>query len=182
MSTNQRRVWTAFSLCALWFALPASAQDLTHKAPAQSQGVLITGVTLHPVSGPPTENSFVLFDGGVIKRSGPVGDVKPSDAKAGNWRVIDAKGKHVYPGLISPFSHIGLTEIQSVAATIDTSETGGVTPEVRAAIAVNPDSTLIPVARTNGVLVAGVFPEGGTISGQVAVIQLDGWTMEQMAV
>src|SRR5690606_28248356 len=50
------------------------------------------------------------------------------------------------------------------------------------AVSVNPDSTLIPVARTGGILIAGTFPTGGTIPGRASVLQLDGWTWEDMAI
>jgi len=55
-------------------------------------------------------------------------------------------------------------------------ETGAINPNARAATSINPDSELIPVARSNGILTAHVVPEGGLISGQSAVIRLDGWT------
>ncbi len=45
----------------------------------------------------------------------------------------------------------------------------------------NPDSTLIPVTRSNGILLAAIAPEGGLIPGQASVIRLDGWTMADMA-
>src|SRR5262249_15165598 len=41
---------------------------------------------------------------------------------------------------------------------------------------------LLPVTRSNGVLAAGVFPSGGTIPGRASVIQLEGWTHEDMTV
>ncbi|MBY0308316.1 MAG: amidohydrolase family protein, partial [Phycisphaerales bacterium] len=100
---------------------------------------------------------------------------------ASGTTVIDARGKHVYPGLIAPYTHLGLNEIGSVRPSRDIDETGGVTPEVRASVAVNPDSWLLPVTRANGVLLAGVFPTGDTIPGRAGVIRLDGWTSEEMA-
>jgi hypothetical protein len=41
---------------------------------------------------------------------------------------------------------------------------------------------MFPVTRVNGVLSAGVFPQGGLIPGRASVITLDGWTIEEMAV
>src|SRR5207249_248478 len=55
-------------------------------------------------------------------------------------------------------------------------------PNVRSITSVNPDSELIPVARSAGVLTALSVPEGGIISGQSAVLRLDGWTPEEMIV
>jgi imidazolonepropionase-like amidohydrolase len=75
---------------------------------------------------------------------------------------------------------MGLVEINSVRATLDQAEIGGVNPNVRSWVAVNPDSELIPVARANGVLLTLTAPTGGVISGVSAVLQLDGWTYEDM--
>jgi imidazolonepropionase-like amidohydrolase len=49
-------------------------------------------------------------------------------------------------------------------------------------VAVNPDSEIIPVTRSNGVLVTLAAPFGGLMSGRSGVIQLDGWTWEEMTV
>ena len=89
---------------------------------------------------------------------------------------------HVYPGLIAANTQLGLVEIGAVRATLDYNETGDVAPEVRAAVSVNPDSTIIPVTRLNGILTAGVFPLGGTIPGRASVIRMDGWTWEDLAI
>ncbi len=73
---------------------------------------------------------------------------------------------------------LGLQEINAVRATVDTSELGDINPDSRADVAVNFDSELLPVARSGGVLIAGVTPTGGIISGTVAAMRLDGWTRE----
>jgi imidazolonepropionase-like amidohydrolase len=152
-----------------------AAQDLTPRATAPSAPVVIVGATIHPVSGPPIEGGAIAFHEGRITA---VGRVTPESG----WTVVDARGKHVYPGMIGAVTQLGLSEIGSVRASRDFAETGEITPEVRAAVAVNPDSTLLPVTRQNGVLSVGVFPSGGVIPGRVSVLQLEGWTHEQMAV
>ncbi|PZR76925.1 MAG: hypothetical protein DLM73_01175 [Chthoniobacterales bacterium] len=96
--------------------------------------------------------------------------------------VIDATGKHVYPGLINANTVLGLVEIGAVRATVDVEESGGINPNVRSATSINPDSELIPVARNSGVLTALSVPEGGLLSGQSAVLRLDGWTPEEMTI
>lgn len=182
--------WLAACIGAL-AAGPAAAQDLGLKAPAQTEPVVIHSATVHTVSGQTLTNSWVYFHEGKIVGLGP----GPMPRFATPPRMIDGTGKHVYPGLVTPYSQLGLTEIQAVRATLDISESGQATPEVRAVAAVNPDSTLIPVTRSNGVLVAGVFPQvslgglssffegpGGLIPGRAGVIRLEGWTYEDMAV
>ena len=94
--------------------------------------------------------------------------------------VIDVSGKHVYPGLISASTYIGLTEIEAVRASLDRAETGRINPNVRAEVAVNPESELIPVTRANGITLAVCAPSGGIISGTSAMLMLDGWTWEEM--
>ena len=73
----------------------------------------------------------------------------------------------------------GSSKINSIRATVDAREIGPLNPNVRAIVAVNPDSEIIPVTRSNGVLLALTAPYGGLMSGQSAVIQLDGWTWEE---
>jgi len=65
---------------------------------------------------------------------------------------------------------------------VDDKETGQLNPNVRAEVAVNPDSEIIPTTRSNGVLLTLTSPSGGLISGRSAVIQLDGWTWEDMLI
>lgn len=154
------------------------AQDLGHKAPPQKRTVLIENAFLHPISAPDIERGWIHFEGGVIRGIGE-GD---APVLPGEVQRFDVSGGHVYPGFISAVTTIGLVEIGQVEATIDRSETGDLTPEVRAAVAINPDSTVIPVTRTNGVLAAGVFPSGGLIPGRAAVIGLEGWTWEGMVI
>lgn len=156
---------------------PAPAQDLTVKAPPQSAPIAIVNATVHPVSGPAIEGGHVVFDKGRITSVGPGPYTLP-----GPGTVIDATGKHVWPGLIGAVTQIGLTEIQAVRATLDFREVSRVSPEVFAAVAVNPDSTIIPVTRSSGVLAVGVFPTGGLIPGRASVIRLEGWTWEDMTV
>lgn len=170
-----RSLKATLSLAALAAIAPlAGAQDLLPKAAPQERPVLIRGATLHLGDGEVMEGKDLLFDRGVITAVGA--GSTPDGAE-----VIDAEGKHVYPGFVLATSVLGLVEVESVDMTIDQREAGTYNPEVFAAVAVNPDSWWLPVARRNGVLVAGVFPQGGVIPGRVSAIQLDGWTWEDMA-
>ena len=82
---------------------------------------------------------------------------------------------------MAPYTHLGLTEIGAVRASTDMTESGELNPELRAAVAVNPDSTLLPVTRSNGVLTFATFPRGGAVPGRASVMSMDGWTWEDMA-
>jgi imidazolonepropionase-like amidohydrolase len=129
---------------------------------------------IHTLTGEPIQDGTIVFDKGRITELGP--RMAPPESA----EVIDLQGRHVYPGLIEAHSQLGLTEIGSTRSTIDSSETGNLNPNVSAHVAVNPDSELIPVTRANGVLLALSAPVGGLVSGKASVIQLDGWTWEQM--
>ena len=138
--------------------------------------VLLSGADVYTVSGEVIRGGQVLMNGGKIVAVG-----KDVEAPAGARR-IDLAGKRVYPGLFATGNDLGLAEVRSVRGMIDTSEAGDINPNARAEVAVNPDSELIPVARANGVLLNLTMPSGGMLSGTSAVLQLDGWTWEEMTV
>lgn len=163
-------------------ACGASAQDLTHKAPPQKDTVCLYNVVIHPISGPVIEQGFITFRDGKIQEVEKGMPHVPAPGAAPGYNAIDAKGKHVYPGLIGSVTHLGLQEFPAVRQSVDANESGDFTPEVVAATAVNPDSTLLPVTRTNGILTVCTMPNGGLIPGQASVINLDGWTTDEMTV
>lgn len=173
--TNPQRLVFLLSLGAL--VADASAQDLGVTAPPQKGPIAITDVTIHPVSSEPIESGWIRFENGRITGLG--GNERSFDQ---DTQVISAPGKSVYPGIIHAYTQLGLVEISSVSESRDGREFGAYNPEARAIVAVNPDSTLIPVARANGILLAGSFPDGGRVSGWGTVIRADGWTTEDMAV
>ncbi|MFN0069555.1 MAG: amidohydrolase family protein [Limisphaerales bacterium] len=140
-----------------------------------ADSLAITNATLHTVVGPVMTNAAILVRGGRITALGHAG-IGPADV------TVDATGLHLFPGLIAPVAALGLLEIDAVRATRDTTEVGAFTPDVYAWVAVNPDSELIPVARANGFTHAQPVPQGGVVSGHSAVIALDGWTVEEVAV
>lgn len=162
------------SILALAFTAAASAQSVI---PNSGTGgtIAIRNGTIHTVTGPVIERGHLVIVDGRIAAITTDGSAIPSGA-----RSIDATGLHVYPGLIDSGTNVGLTEISSVAGSVDVSETGELNPNARVAVALNPHSEVIPVTRVNGVTSAVVFPEGGVVSGQDALINLSGWTPAEM--
>ncbi|PVW13526.1 amidohydrolase family protein [Marixanthomonas spongiae] len=143
-------------------------------APKQTQAITIKGATAHIGDGSVLENSTIVFENGKITAIGTAIPTK------GN--VIDATGKHVYPGIIAPVSTLGLGEIDAVRPTIDDDEIGDMIPNVRSLIAYNAESKVVESMRPNGVLLAQVTPQGGRISGTSSIVQLDAWNWEDAAV
>lgn len=161
---------------ALMFGLSAtlSASDQIPGG-KQTKPIVLKGGIVHTVSGGTIEAGTVVFVAGKITAVGKDAAI-PEGAE-----IIDCTGKHIYPGLFDAHSQIGLIEIEAVRATVDTAETGSLNPNVRAEVAFNPDSELIPVTRANGVLLGLSAPTGSLVNGRSAVMQLDGWTWENMA-
>ncbi|MEQ8763665.1 MAG: amidohydrolase family protein [Planctomycetota bacterium] len=142
---------------------------------AQGPVTVIRGAMIHPVSRPAIERGNVVLRGNRIVA---VGDVSIPDGA----NVIAAEGLHVYPGLIDSGSGVGLTEVGSVQGTIDNRELGDVNPELKTWLALNPDSEIIPVTRVGGITTVLTRPSGSLINGQASLVNLDGWTTEQIVV
>lgn len=171
---------SALLASALWLlATPLTAQDLLPKAAPQQAPIVLRNAALYTMDRGVILGGTLLMDGGTI-RGVWAADEKP--AVPANATVLDLAGKSVFPGMISAHTTLGLVEISAVRQTVDTDELGDMSPEAIAGVAVNPDSTAIPVARSNGVLAAAVFPSGGLMPGRMSVIQLDGWTNADLAV
>ncbi|MEE4244723.1 MAG: amidohydrolase family protein [Kangiellaceae bacterium] len=162
--------------CALTLvSATALANDIV-PAKKQSQPILIKGATLHTVTDGIKQNHDLLLDNGVIK------NIATGIAAPNNALVIDAAGKHVYPGMIGLVSNLGLVEIGAVRATRDASEVGRYTPEVKAHVAYNSDSEVIPTIRSNGLTHVQATPTGNGLNGQSSLMQLDSWNWQDALV
>jgi imidazolonepropionase-like amidohydrolase len=163
------------ALAAILFCTPLFAHDQIPGEP-QTGPIVIKNATIHPIDRPTIDEGWLLLEDGKITGIGSAVAV-PAGAIE-----IDGSGKHLYPGLIESVSDIGLREISAVTATDDRLEYGDRNPNARSWVAVNPDSELIPVARAGGVLTAMTAPLGKWMRGQTAVLNLDGWTAQEMAI
>ncbi len=177
------RSLSAFALaCSAAITSLAAGQSAQIPAPATTSPVIVVDAVLHPVSPEQPhriDRGWVRFDGGRIVALG-AGDPTAADRKGAE--IVEADGLSLVPGFISAPSQIGLLEVGAVDATDDRRESGDITPEAAAWIAVNPDSDLIPVARSAGILHTLATPVGGTLPGRTSVLRLDGWTTEDLAV
>ena len=150
----------------------------TFVVPAEAQTIAITGGKVYPVSGPPIEHGTVLMRDGKIVAVGANVDVP-----AGATRV-DATGKWVTPGLVDAGNQLGLVEIEAVADTRDDRATGtnGIAAAFRAWEGFNSTSVSVRSSRNEGVTSVVVFPQGGLVAGQVAVLDLADGSPKQMLV
>lgn len=154
----------------------ASAQSPV-VAPAQQKAIMLQGATIHTGTGEVISNGSIVFDKGKIIA---VGSNIQADGQ--KYEVIDVSGRHIYPGLIFPNTGVGLSEIGSgVDVANDLRETGDLNPNVRAIAAYNTDSHVIPVLRSNGILLAQVVPQGSLLPGSSSIVQFDAWNWEDAA-
>jgi len=157
-------------------------------AVAAGETILIRDADVYPVTGKEMKGVSILIQDGKIAEIGAK-IVPPKGA-----RIVEAKGMRVYPGMIDSGTELGLSEIPAVRESVDTGELGEFMPQLKALVAVNPDSEHFGVVRVNGITSAMTFPSSGggggrfgggdrqLISGQAALIHTEGWTWEDMEI
>jgi imidazolonepropionase-like amidohydrolase len=161
---------------------PGVAQQIGN--PTAQQGItgtrgifVIRNARIVTVSGADIENGSIVIRDGKIEAVGTNVTV-PRGAKE-----IEGRGLTVYPGMIDVATAMGLVEVpQGAAGTVDTAEVGDTNPHAKAIVAVNPHSAHIGVTRVDGITSVVTMPQGGLISGQAALINLNGTSPKEMAV
>ena len=168
-----RRIQFALGFAAMFtFAVVLKLEAQSPKGKYGS--FALTNAHIETVTKGIIENGTVVISNGKITGVG-TNVVVPSGAE-----VIDCKGQWIYPGLIDSGTQLGLSEIGSDSRTKDYNELGDIIPQMKALTAVNPNSVLIPVTRVNGVTTVIAMPEGDLIPGTAALINLYGYTPDQM--
>ncbi len=144
---------------------------------------LIRGVDVYPVTSKPMMGVSVLV------QDGKIAEISAKIVPPKGMKIIEGKGLRVYPGMIDSATNLGLQEIESTAVTVDTGEQGEFMPQLRALVAVNPESEHFGAVRVNGITSAITLPGGGgrgggrqSIAGQAALIHTSGWTWEDMEI
>lgn len=135
---------------------------------------VLTNATIQTVTKGIITNGTLIISNGKITYVGAATNA-PQGAE-----VIDCKGKWIYPGFIDSGTDLGLSEVGSDPRTRDMNEIGEVIPQMQALTAVNPNSVLIPVTRVSGVTTVLTSPDGGMFPGTAALINLHGYTPDQM--
>lgn len=147
---------------------------------AMAECLVITDARALLPEGPRDDFSVIVLDGRIADVGGAIPNLtKPGDGQV-TWKErtcahVDATDRWLTPGLIESLAGFGLVEVSLEAATHD-SDAGG--DPVRAAHDVadgyNPRSTVIPVARIEGLTTAVIHPQGGLLAGQSAAVTLAG--------
>lgn len=134
---------------------------------------LLKNATVVTITKGTLQNASVLVENGIIKEVG-------TNIAAAGAEEIDCTGMFIYPGMIDSGTRLGLVEVSSVPETVDYAELGNFTPNMQALTAVNPNSTAIPVTRVSGITTVLTTPTGGLFPGTAALINLVGYTPDQM--
>jgi len=120
------------------------------------------------------------FKSDLLLKDGKIAEIGESLSAGDGVTVVDCSDKIVYPGFIDGGTQLGLQEIGAVSLTSDHNEIGSFIPHMEALTAVNPNGVAIPVTRVNGITSAIVMPTGGRFPGTAALINLHGYTPQQM--
>lgn len=159
---------------SLLITIAGIAQETVYPTAAYDGYLLIKNGTVHTGKGDVLSNADILVYKGKIEKVG-TSIISPG----GNVKVVDAAGKHVYPGLILATTTTGLKEIGSqVRGSNDYQEIGEMNSNIRSIVAYNADSKIINTLRSNGILLANVVPRGSLITGTSSVVQFDAWNYE----
>jgi imidazolonepropionase-like amidohydrolase len=160
-------------------------------AGAAGETILIRDADVYPVTGKEMKGVSLLI------QDGKIAEIAAKIVPAKGVRIVEAKGMRVYPGMIDSGTELGLSEIEAVRESVDVGELGEFMPQLKALVAVNPDSEHFGVVRVNGITSAMTFPSSGgggggggrfgggerqLISGQAALIHTNGWTWEEMEI
>lgn len=169
-----------FVLIPFVFLTALATAQVPWPAPENHQKILIRYGTAHIGNGTVVQNAYIIIEGREISQ---VLDANKARINTQDFdTIIEAEGKHIYPGFTVMDSRLGLTEIDAIRATHDFEETGKFNPNVRGITAYNAESKIIPTVRMNGVLMAQIAPVGGRVSGSSSLVQLDAWNWEDAAV
>jgi imidazolonepropionase-like amidohydrolase len=141
-----------------------------------SKKIAIRGATIMTMAGSPITNGTVLIENGKIK------DVGARIAVPGDFRVVEAEGFVVLPGLVSPRSYVGIGSNWRRQRHIDETSKP-VVPALEVKHAIEPHAPTFTHARELGVTTALVTPgDRNVVGGQGAVLKTAGIVVDEMIV
>ena len=148
------RIIYCFALC--FISISAYSQTIVIKG-----GEIHTGLNEEPFVGD------ILIDGDTI--------LEVSTKSLKGDVVVDASNKIITPGVIAPDTQIGILEIGAISETRD-GDSDIYSMGFSVYDAINPNSTLIPWNRSNGVTSAITLPDFNwdPLSGMASYLLLDG--------
>ena len=152
--------------------ISGAVSALLLSVPVFAETVAYTGATIWTgTSDGVLENGTLVVEDGEVTAVGTRVRV-PSDAT-----VVDATGKWITPGIIAPFTRVGLVEVGAEDATNDTSASNSkFTAALDASKSFNPNASTIDVTRIEGVTHVVAVPQPGSsvFAGQGFIAETSG--------
>lgn len=178
MKQTHKILVTAICLLLSTFSLVGQTETPAAK---QTQKIMLLNGVAHLGNGEVIKNSAIAFEGGKLTLVANAAAIK-IDFSQYDTVIRLTQEQHVYPGIITPNSTLGLTEIDAVRMTHDFAEYGMFKPHVRSIIAYNTESKITTTVRSNGVLMGQITPRSGAISGASSIVHFDAWNWEDAVI
>ena len=122
-----------------------------------------------------TPDADPVVNATIVVRDGRIAAAGPALSPPAGAHIIDAKGRIVMPGLMDSDSELGLMETGSSDSTDHSVSSGPLSAAFDIEYALNSNSTLLPVARADGLTRAVTLPAssaGPPFAGWGAVLRL----------
>ena len=142
---------------------------------ATAKDLLITNAILHTQG-----KDGVIENTDILIKSGRIARIAPRIATNKMIRVINAEGHHVTPALFAGLTVSGLSEVEAVRESVDSSYSELYTdlmhPEFDVRVAYNPHSSVIPITRVEGFGYTLLTATRGdrSLTGQGGLVRFDG--------
>ena len=146
--------------------------------PLPRDNVAIVGGTVLTGTDQKIENGVVLMSDGKVEAVGPANTPVPA-----GYRVVDARGRYVTPGIIDVHSHLGVYPSPGVQGMSDGNEaTSPNTAQVWAEHSIWPQDPGFNTARAGGVTTLQILPGSANLFGgrSVTVRNIPSITMQGM--
>jgi len=155
-------------------AILTSAHLVAQNPKAKTGTFALTNATIETITKGTIANGTVIIQNGKIQAVGTNVTI-PAGAQ-----VMDCRGLYIYPGMIDTGTKLGLLEIGQIPQATDQREEGEIVPQMKALAAINPNATAVAVTRVSGVTTTLSVPDGGLFPGTAALVNLFGYTPDQM--
>ncbi len=150
--------------------IAASLIALAIAAPVSAQTIAVTHAEAWTLEGDaPVRDATIVIAGGKIV------SVTPGGAVPDGASVIDARGRPVTPGFVNAATQIGLVEVSGSGDTRDMASTDERNAGFDMSSALNGNSTLVSLARADGITRALVYPSPSRFapfSGEASMVRL----------
>ena len=134
----------------------------------------IKATKIYTVAGAVIDQGVILIKDNVIEAVGH--NLKIPQG----YKIHDYKEGFAYPGLINPYTRLGVSSTGSLSVLQDSKEIGKYNPQLSVFTAFYPWSNLIPITRNFGTTMVMTVPSGGIISGKATLVNLSGWSPADM--